>query len=226
MQTYRECMRGFELNFANEGPFTCSQPLIFADLVLAVGDNQLGVLQKAGASRIVTFAGCHGDLKYGVQICPGETLQGAFGTWRVYSALMVLPLAENSLIAPAVLPNIANSRSMLSVVTATQSDSERRILWYRMDKLTWLNVQDGAGASQGCGFSGTGVTERLDFSMSVAAAIYGRTLPSIEAFRVKARARLTERDGLFLVRNVVADMETTDGVFLLESDCYLRFAVK
>lgn len=227
MQTFRECQRGIEFNFENDGPFTCDNPLITADLVLAVGENGLGVLQKAGANRTVTFAGAHGQIGYSVQLCPGETSQGLFGTWVVNSALMVLPLQENNSFTPAVLPNLCRSRSMLSVVYNTQSDSERRILWYRQDRLFWTNVVTPGGASTGCTAIDPLVETRLEMIGAVATAIDGRTRPEIEAFRVKARARLTEREGLFLIRSMLVDMDQPNvGVFALTCNSYLRFAVK
>jgi len=228
MQTFRECGRQLVVDFT-QGTFPCSSPLIFADLVLAVGDTASGVLQKAGANRTVSFAGAHGQLEYSAQVCPGSDQMPANAIFRVYSALMVLPLAENSSVAPAVLPNIAASRSQLSVIFATQSDSERRILWYRLDRLHWTNM-DATQDPGFCDFSDNLVDTRYRMIVSNAMAFYGRTWPSASQFRVKARARMTEREGLFLVRNIVCDPFGSpfgiNAVFGLSSDAYLRFAVK
>jgi len=227
MQTYRECSRVLEVD-TSEGYFPCSNPLIFADLVLAVGDNTSGmVLQKAGANRTVSFAGGHGQVSYAIQLCPGDDNAVTTMSFRIYTALMVLPLQENSSIAPVVLPNIAQSRSQLSVVFATQSDSERRILWYRFDRLHWVNIVGSADPND-CDSGDNLVDTRGKFITSAAMAIYGRTWPTMEQFRVKARARMTEREGLFLVRNIVVDPGIAPNNVILDviSDAYLRFAVK
>jgi len=230
MQTFRDCSRDLEIDMTDTGaPFTCANPLIFADLVLAVGDNSGMVLEKAGANRAVTFAGGHGQISYAMQLCPGDSQLPTTMSFRVYTALMVLPLQEASGIAPAVLPNIAQSRSQLSIVYATQSDSERRILWYRFDKLHWANEQgtiDGPCEGTPCNASDAAVNLRGTFITSVAMANFGRTWPDAEQFRVKARARLTEREGLFLVTNVVPSDPCGGGILALFRDAYLRYAVK
>jgi len=226
MQTYRECSRALEVDMT-EGFFPCANPLIFADVVLVVGDQSGMVLEKAGANRTVSFAGGHGQVSYAIQLCPGDDDLPTVMSFRIYTALMVLPLAENSAIAPAVLPNIAQARSQLSVVFNTQSDSERRILWYRFDRLHWTNV--GPTTDPGpCDSTDFTVDTRNEFITSAATAVFGRTWPSVEQFRVKARARLTEREGLFLIRNIVVDPggTTPTSVIQVSSDAYLRYAVK
>ena len=228
MQTFRECFRGLEVDIS-EGAFTCAAPLTFADLVLAVGDNQSGVLQKAGANRTVSFAGCHGQVSYAAQLCPADDELPLTASFRIGTALMVLPLQEGSPIAPALIPNIMQTRSMLSVVYATQSDSERRILWARYDRLHWMNI--GATTDPNfCDSNSSNVDTRLLFTTSAAMAVFGRTWPSVEQFQCKSRARLTEREGLFLVRNIVFDpLEGAAGsgiVLSVTTDSYLRFAVK
>lgn len=228
MQTMRECARIMEINF-EDGPFTCANPLAFADVVLVIGDNSGGVLQKAGANRTVSFAGGHGRLQLGAQACPGDNQLPMNIIFRVYSALMVLPLAETSFTAPVTIPNIAQSRSMLSNVIATQSDTERRILWYRMDRLHWMNV-DGSNPVGLCDNSTNSVDTRNSMLATVAAAVHGRTFDGAADFRVKARCRLTEREGLFFVQNVVTDpnnvIGTPTAVLSYTRDLYLRFAVK
>jgi len=227
MQTYRECARILEVDIS-EGVWTCANPLIFADVVLVVGDQSGMVLEKAGANKTVSFAGGHGQVSYAVQMCPGDDDLPITMSFRIYSALMVLPLAENSAIAPAVLPNIAQSRSQLSIVFNTQSDSERRILWYRFDRLHWTNT--GATTDPGPCDADSNLMDdvRVRWITSFATAVYGRTHPAFEQFRVKARARLTEREGLFLVRNIVVDPggTTPTSVLQVTSDAYLRYAVK
>jgi len=189
------------------------------------------VLEKAGANRMVSFAGGHGQIAYAAQLCPGDDELTSNASFRLYSALMVLPLAENSAIAPAVLPNIAQSRSQLSVVFNTQSDSERRILWYRYDRLHWTNI-DVTSDPGPCDFSTTeGSITRMQVISSAAMAQWGRTQgPLHEQFRVKARARMSEREGLFLVRNIVFDpfggVGSANAVLAVTSDVYLRYAVK
>jgi len=229
MQTYRECSRLLEVDI-QEGSFPCNNPLIFADVILVVGDQSGMVLEKAGANKTVSFAGGHGQIAYAAQLCPTDDELPSNASFRIFSALMVLPLAENSAIAPAVLPNIAQSRSQLSIIYNTQSDSERRILWYRFDRLHWTNIAATADPSL-CDFTDNLVTTRRDMISSVAMGVYGRTLgPLHEQFRVKARARMTEREGLFLVRNIVFDpipgAPPLNVVMSVTSDAYLRFAVK
>jgi len=229
MQTYRECSRILEVDIS-EGSWTCANPLIFADVILVVGDQSGMVLEKAGANKTVSFAGGHGQLAYAAQLCPTDDEMPLNASFRVYSALMVLPLAENSAIAPAVLPNIAQSRSQLSVVFNTQSDSERRILWYRFDRLHWTNHAATADPSI-CDSASSAVDTRLQFISSAAMAMWGRTQGSAaEQFRVKARARMTEREGLYLVRNIVFDPFGNGGsanvILSVTSDAYLRYAVK
>jgi len=229
MQTYRECARDLEVAMVQDQEFTCNNPLIFADLVLAVGDNSGMVLEKAGTNRAVTFAGGHGQISYAMQLCPGDTQLPTTMAFRIHTALMVLPLQEASAIAPAVLPNIAASRSQLSVVYATQSDSERRILWYRFDKLHWTNTSpttDGPCEGSSCMLPDTAVDNRFAMITSMATAVYGRTWPSFESFRVKARARLTEREGLFLVTNISHGESCGGGTLAIFRDAYLRYAVK
>jgi len=229
MQTYRECGRDLEVAMVQGQFFTCANPLIFADTVLVVGDQSGMVLEKAGANRTVSFAGGHGQISYAMQICPGDTQLPLTIAFRIYTALMVLPLAENSGIAPAVLPNIAQSRSQLSVVYDTQSDSERRILWYRFDKLHWTNPQgtiDGPCEGSPCMSDNALYDFRLGGITVAATALYGRTWPSFEQFRVKARCRLTEREGLFLVTNIVHTDACGGGVLAIFRDAYLRYAVK
>jgi len=230
MQTYRECSRILEVDIS-EGSWTCANPLIFADVVLVVGDQSGMVLEKAGANKTVSFAGGHGQIAYAAQLCPSDDEMPSNASFRIYSALMVLPLAENSAIAPAVLPNIAQSRSQLSVVFNTQSDSERRILWYRFDRLHWTNIDVTADPTE-CDLSTTeGSITRMQVISSAAMAQWGRTQGSLfEQFRVKARARMTEREGLFLIRNIVFDPFGNGGsanvVLSVTSDAYLRYAVK
>jgi len=229
MQTFRDCSRDLEVAMVQGVPFSCANPLIFADLVLAVGDNSGMVLEKAGANRTVTFAGGHGQISYAMQLCPGDTQLPTTMSFRVYSALMVLSLQEASGIAPAVLPNIAQSRSQLSIVYATQSDSERRILWYRFDRLHWTNTSpttDGPCEGSPCNVADVTVDSRNTFITSVAMANFGRTWPDAEQFKVKARARLTEREGLFLITNVVTSEFCGGGTLALFRDAYLRYAVK
>lgn len=229
MQTYRECSRLLEIDM-QEGTFPCNNPLIFADVILVVGDQSGMVLEKAGANKTVSFAGGHGQLAYASQLCPTDDELPLNFSIRVYSALMVLPLAENSAIAPAVLPNIAQSRSQLSIIYNTQSDSERRILWYRFDRLHVTNI--GATASlTACDSNDVSNDSRGEAISSAAMANWGRTTgPLNEQFRVKARARMTEREGLFLIRNIVCD-PLGDGIAIgvvwsVTSDAYLRYAVK
>jgi len=62
-------------------------------------------------------------------------------------------------------------------------------------------------------------------------AQWGRTQGSLfEQFRVKARARLTEREGLFLVTNVAISPDLSpfniDANLSIFRDSYLRYAVK
>lgn len=229
MQTFRDCARDLEVAMVQDQEFTCNNPLIFADLVLAVGDNSGMVLEKAGANRAVTFAGGHGQISYAIQLCPGDTQLPTTMAFRIHTALMVLPLQEASGIAPAVLPNIAQSRSQLSIVYGTQSDTERRILWYRYDKLHWANTSpttDGPCEGSPCNADTVAVDNRNSFITSAAMAVYGRTWPSFEAFRVKARARLTEREGLFLITNITHGESCGGGTLAIFRDAYLRYAVK
>jgi len=227
MQTYRECGRGLEVDMTSGSP-TCALPLIFADVVLVVGDQSGMVLEKAGANRTVSFAGGHGQIAYAMQFCPADDELPSNLSFRIYTALMVLPLAETSGIAPAVLPNIAQSRSQLSVVYDTQSDSERRILWYRFDRLHWTNIV--ATSSPGpCDVDPDALVSRFNLIASGAMAQWGRTQGSLnEQFRVKARARMTEREGLFLVTNITVSPELDDvgAVLQITRDAYLRYAVK
>jgi len=231
MQTFRECSRDLEVVLDPGVPFSCNNPLIFADVVLVVGDMSGMVLEKAGANRHVTFAGGHGQIAYAIQFCPGDTQLPLNMSFRLYTALMVLPLQETSAVAPAVLPNISASRSQLSVVFATQSDSERRILWYRFDRLHWTNVDpttDGPCEGDPCVNSTDRAYDTRRDGISVAAAAqWGRTQGSLaEQFRVKARARLTEREGLFLVTNIVPTEACGGGTLAIFRDAYLRYAVK
>jgi len=217
MQTFRECRRGFTIPFGS-GPFTCAEPLAFADPVLLMRAGA-GLDQAPGLQRAVMFGGLHGQLEYTMQLVPGDDELPCFDVYTVHTALMVLPLTEGSEVVPAYIPNIAESRSQLSVIVGTQSDSDDRYLYYRMDNFWWTNTEPDA-----CG--NTDAAQTLDISILQNTLMANSFRQSNTMFQVKSRARIDERHGLFLVRNVVTGTGVVDAVLALVAWSNFRFAVR
>jgi len=218
MQTFRECRRALAVPFL-EGPFDCATPLAFADVVLTCEtDVSAGQQQVSGAARSVMFKGCHGQLDYSVQVFPGDVLLPCLDVFTMHSALMVIPLAEGTKNVPAYIPNIAISRNQLSVNANTQMDTEDRILWYRMDHLWWRNPD-----FDNCGNADAALTQDISFLVSHTMGNTFKQNPS--QFQVRARARIDERHGLFLIRNLVCGINVVNAFLQMSTWSYMRMAV-
>jgi len=220
MQTFRECRRGLTLPLADPGAYNCAEPLAFADLVLSC-ETELSASQQqvSGAARAVLFAGCHGQLEYAAQVFPGDTALPCRDVFTMHSALVVLPLAEGAKSVPAYIPNIAISRSQLSVNSNTQMDTDERMLWYRFDNMWWLNPDPDA-CDNG---------DQPPFTQDIVLQTLHLTANTFKQnptqFQVKARARIDERHGLFLVRNFVCGIGVVNANLVMSTWSYLRLAV-
>jgi len=194
--------------------------VITADFVCGMERSSGTVIQVAGAGRTLRFGGGHVQARASLDINSGQSTDNPvfIAGIGIIQALIILPLAENSEVAPAYLPNIMQTRSQLSVVTATQSDTMDRVLWRHYFRLSFVN------GPQIC--ASTDCTERKIYQFLIGAKNAESGHDPFREARIRARATLDEKHALFWIRNIEwggADFGTGFNLFF---DNYLRFAVR
>lgn len=204
MQTFRECERTLPHTFADN--WTCNNPLIYADYVCGIGPSTSQNQMKPGAARFLTFGGGHLQIRYNAAVYSHADMPCPFSV-KVVSALLVLPLLEDD-VTPAYLPNLAISRSQLSVVPATQSDTDENILWIEDTQLDLMNLSCNSNFPENsvcvwnvpqCSDPGLPAGDVVGTS----GALYGRW----EARRrIRTKRRLKEREALFLLTEYVSNI--------------------
>jgi len=243
MQTFRDCERNLPVAFQVESETTCAAPQTFADYLCGIGPSTAPQM-KSGASRAIVFGGAHLRFRLDAALVNDR---GAPCTNSVkwIAAIVKLPLLEDE-VTPAYLPNLAIARSQLSVVPATESDTDEDILWWRDGQLDLLNAAcqaDGdahlcaqglpadGGSDSCCSPAGeTTVTQSIrcwlhSFTLAHAAALYGRM--EFDTV-IRAKRRIREREALFLVQHYVnlnPNMEA-DFNWPVRRNVYIRYAVR
>jgi len=226
MQTFRDCERDLSLDI--ETLWSCQTPQIFADYLCGIGPSTSPQM-KNGAARSITFGGGHLRFRYNAAILNHSNMPCNLSV-KVVTALIVLPLLENDL-TPAYLPSLAVARSQLSVVPATESDTDENILYWHDEQLDLQNVSCFGGppdgnmdCTPGCMPSASDIPF-IWFIAGNAAAMYGRM--SVD-MHVKAKRRLREREALFLVTQYVtnAAFDGANSVWPIRRNVYFRYAVR
>lgn len=225
MQTFRECERQFDLDVTGS---TCLEPTVFADYICGIGPST-AAQTKSGASRGVTFGGGHLRLRYNLAIINDSNMP-CHVIGKFITSLVVLPLAENE-VAPAYLPNLAIARSQLSVVPATQSDTDEDILWSYDEQLQFTNITciggDDEDCTPGCDQSSDGGPGGRIFVMMKAldGVFHGRDTIDVQ---IKARRRLRERQALFLLTTLVLAPSANGATHAwpIHRNVYFRYAIR
>jgi len=230
MQTFRDCERSLPLDV--ETLWSCATPQIFADYLCGIGPSTSPQM-KSGAARSITFGGGHLRFRYNASVQSHTNMPCRLAV-KVITALVVLPLLENDL-TPAYLPTLAVARSQLSVVPATESDTDENILYWHDEQLDLINVSCFGGPPDGnidcavgfCCGSGSGCDSALSlYGAFVTAALpFGRFAVD---HVVKARRRIREREALFLVTQYVtnAAFDGADHPWEIRRNAYMRYAVR
>jgi len=226
MQTYRDCER--TLNYEVDFAWTCNNPQIFADLVCGpVASTDSPMVQ--GAGRGMMYGGGHLAIRYNSAVLASSEAP-CLHSIKVISALVVLPLLEDDL-TPAYLPNLAIARSQLSVVHATQSDTDENILWVWDEQLDLININCNTGGGvTPCPFFDLSCKFETDTPLSAWIAggftQFGR-MRRDETLR--ARRRLREREAIFLLTEIVNGAAQTTGDVInwpIRRNVYFRYAVR
>jgi len=226
MQTYRDCDRMLE--YFTDNNSSCNSPQIYADLVCGPVSSTDAQMTSA-ASRGMSFGGGHLQIRYNSAIL-ASTEAPCSHAIKVVSALVKLPLLEDDL-TPAYLPNLAIARSQLSVVHATQSDTDEDVLWLWDDQLDLLNVACNTnGGNTTCAFDNTDLVCNFGDNMKSwyaipAIASFGRMRHEVQ---IKTKRRLKEREAIFLLTEYVNGGPVSGGDFTLwpiQRNVYFRYAV-
>lgn len=243
MQTFRECERQLNIDFDPNS--TCAAPQTYADYLCGIGPSGGSTQMKPGASRSIVFGGAHLRYRLDAALVNNRDSPCSLSVKWV-AAIVKLPLLEDEL-TPAYLPNLAISRSQLSVVPATQSDTDEDILWWRDGQMDLVNAAC-------CGFDGTiacpsgfyadsgncdptccdpslNQSARVACNMlaevlAVAGALYGRMEYDTV---VRAKRRIREREALFLIHHWVSGTLgaiPNQPLWLVRRNAYLRYAVR
>jgi len=227
MQTFRDCERDVSLEL--QTLWSCAQPQIFADYLCGIGPSTSPQM-KSGAARSITFGGGHLRIRYNVALMNHNNMPCSLSV-KVVTALIVLPLLENDL-TPAYLPTLAVARSQLSVVPATESDTDENIVWWHDEQLDLFNISCSGGPPEDvldC-VPDTSCFDQQDlpflwFVSGPTAALYGRATVEKE---IRAKRRLKEREALFLVTQYVTNA-AFDGAAMqwpIRRNAYIRYAVR
>jgi len=183
---------------------------------------------------MVTFGGGHLQVRYNTALYD-DTLMPCGFALKVITALVVLPLLEDDL-TPAYLPNLAIARSQLSVVPATQSDTDENLLFWEDDQLDLLNL---ACQSEVCVGDTTDCLTRKGCIASSSDVTTGMLVTStLVQFgrmnmrrRIRTKRRLREREALFLITEYINNGSFCDDPpprenWLIERNVNFRFAVR
>jgi len=226
MQTFRDCERSLALDVQTN--WSCAAPQIFADYLCGIGPSTSPQM-KAGAARFITFGGGHLRFRYNAAVLSNSDMPCRIAV-KVITALAVLPLLENDL-TPAYLPTLAVARSQLSVVPATESDTDENIVYWHDNQLDLVNVSCLGTAETDCssGFC-------TDTAAGPDAPLYPAFINAILPFgrfevdhQVKARRRIKEREALFLLTQYVtnfAEPGADPGTWEIRRNVYMRYAVR
>lgn len=226
MQTFRDCERTVDLD--QDTLWTCATPQTFADYVCGIGPSTSPQM-KAGAARSITFGGGHLRVRYNSALINHSNMPCNIAV-KVITALVVLPLLENDL-TPAYLPTLAVARSQLSVVPATESDTDENIVYWHDEQLDLFNVSCFGGppdgnqdCSPGCQ-TGDDAFHAIWLFKGPTSAMYGRFEFDKE---VRAKRRLKEREALFLITQYVTNVAFDGSAFPwpIRRNVYFRYAVR
>jgi len=229
MQTFRDCDRSMDLAIDQLVP-SCSAPQIFADYLCGIGPSTSPQM-KPGASRTLTYGGGHLHVEYHVAQVSGQNFPCSFA-FQVVTAIVKLPLLEDDL-TPAYLPNVMVSRSQLSVVPSTESDTDEDVLYWTSDQLFALNIDCSVGGNNcarvivgtGCSNSGDNIgANALAFIEYGTTVLHGR---SVFDHQVKTKRRLKEREALFLLTEYRwGTVGSADNAWPVRRTVYHRYAVR
>lgn len=227
MQTFRDCERQLDVDYTNQGS-TCAAPQIFADYLCGVGPHASPQMVQ-GASPAMIFGGAYLHLRYDAAVLAINSNMPCSHPISVTSAIVKLPLLQD-MVTPAYLPNLIIARSQLSVVDATESDTDEDILWWDSRQLDLTNLActiDGAACQE---FAAPVCNTCGCFNLSAdlvgaTGALYGRT-PDI-TIRLKSRRRLKEREALFFL-TTFNNGGLNDFVqnWPIRRNLYIRYAVR
>lgn len=225
MQTFRDCERQVDLDV--ETLWTCAEPQIFADYVCGIGPSTSPQM-KSGAARFITFGGGHLRVRYNTAVLQHSNMPCNLDI-KVVTALVVLPLLEDDL-TPAYLPTLAVARAQLSIVPATESDTDENVVWWHDDQLWMQNIACFGGPPDGnipC-FPGCNTSTDSPFAFFLfgsAAALHGRMAVDMH---VKAKRRLREREALFLLTQYVTNQafDGAQSTWPIRRNVYFRYAVR
>jgi len=220
MQTFRDCERELDAFMSPGEAGTCDTPQTFADYLCGIGPSTSPQM-AAGASRAILFGGAHLHVRYNGAVLKDSNMPCGAAV-KVITAIVKLPLLENSL-TPAYLPNLAVARSQLSIVPATESDTDEDVLFWHDEQLDLINITclGGANGDVDCTLS-----ECMQDTIGSAAAMYGRF--TID-HKVKVKRRIREREALFLITQYIARAfppEPGLAAWPIFRTAYLRYAVR
>jgi len=218
MQTFRDCERELDALINPNEAGTCNAPQTFADYLCGIGPSTSPQM-AAGASRAILFGGGHLRVRYNAAVLNDSNMPCGAAV-KVITAIAKLPLLENSL-TPAYLPNLAVARSQLSVVPATESDTDEDILFWRDEQLDLFNVTCLGFDDVDCT-----LTDCMQNVLGTATALWGRA--QFEQ-HVKVKRRIREREALFLMTQYVArgfPPVQVNSPWPIFRNAYFRYAVR
>lgn len=182
---------------------TTLNPTIYATMIAgpygAGASSNLASVDMKGA-KAWTFGGCHFQSEYAFNPSAGfgATWIGATDIFEFYEAIMVLPLLQGSINAPAYLPALTNALGGFQT-----GDEGDRVLWKRINQLPYWGAAI-IGSSQ------------LEATMRDVG--HGPQ-------QVKAKARLDERHAVFHVVNMVHGVAAESNATIVW-DFWSRTAIK
>jgi len=225
MQTFRDCERALGYDVVLDS--TCANPQTVADLVCGPIASTASPM-VAGATSGLMYGGGHLQVRYNTAIL--ATNEGPCShSIKVVTALVVLPLLEDDL-TPAYLPNLAIARSQLSVVHATQGDTDEDILWIWDEQLDLVNVScNTEGGDTNCPFDGSSCTSGDETKSWFLLPAIGMFARARRDETLRSRRRLRERQAIFLLTSFVNGGPQLTGnisVWPIRRNVYFRYAVR
>lgn len=177
LQSSLYCRLGFQVSAVS----TCTVPTAYATMLagpFTTLPNQN--LASPGAfigAKNWTFGGAHFQIEWSINPALWSFQSStAVDIIELYEAVCILPLLEGSITSPAVLPRFTNTAAGFQV-----GDAGCRVLWKR------INIMP---------FWGSAVIPSIQLQSTMRDEGHG---PQI----IRAKARMSEREGLFHVFNVV-----------------------
>ena len=152
------------------------------------------------AAKSWTFGGAHFQVEWSINPATFTIATGS-GTdiMQLFEAVCVLPLLEGSFTSPAVLPRFTNTAAGFQV-----GDAGCRVLWKRVNTMPFWGaiLQPGIQLQSTMRDEGHGPVQ------------------------IRTKARLTEREGIFHVFNIIHGFASETSIGSIVLDAWWRVAIK